>query len=997
VTKRSEDAVYRCGRFEIDIVRRELRSGGDAVAIGSRAFDVLGLLVRSSGRLVAKSELMDKVWPATTVSENTLHVHIAAVRKAFGSDRDLLETLVGQGYRLAGVWPPSSPAGDSADHYYAMAVRPLSVGPLRNQTSDAKTSEHAATGKPVMTLIAAMATGVARTHNLPSRMAHPVGRDAAVHAITMRALTDRFVSVTGIGGIGKTTAAVTAAYALLEAFEDAACFVDLGPVSDSSVAAYAVASALGLTVRTDDPIPGIIAFLRDRRMLLILDSCEHLVDALAEIAERIYLSAPGVHIVVTSREALRVEGERVYQLSALEFPTKRDALTATEALQFSAVQCFVQRAAAGDIAFALSDSDAPAVAEICRALDGIPLAIEFAAGRVAAFGIQEIARLLKGQSHLYLSEAARAAPSRHHTLAAALEWSHSLLSDAERIVLRRLSVFKGFLAGLEPAVAVAAGKELGEIDVVNAIAGLVEKSLVTATLNGPVMRYRLLDMTRAYASEKLAASGEARVVAQRHANWLRDSLARDNADPPDNAESAASTDQVDNVRAALEWSFGESDRELATALAAEAAPLFLRLSLLSECHRWMELAIAALDQQSHGTRREMGLQASLGVSLMFTKGNTESVRETFGRSLTVAEAIGCLDRQVQILGLLNIFYLRLGDYHMAQSFGERANAAAEQAADQTGIAAMNGLIGSNLNLLGHNAEALHCLTEALRNKGPEIRRSAIHLGYNYRGHALISLALTLWFSGFVDQAVQVAAQTIEEAAKTHHPAGICLSLLYAASVLMWARDYERVEHHIDAFMEHAQRNSLTPYLASGYGMKGELAVVHGRAQEGVTALRRSLKALRQDRYSMRTVIFSTSVAEGLRLLGRFDEALDTIEAEMQRAERFGDLVGMPEMLRVKGETLISMDGSDYRKAETVLLQSLELASSQSSLSLELRTAMSLARLWSRMGMPQAAIQVLASVYDRFTEGFGTVDLQAAKCLLEDLERENPVGTRSASI
>ena len=190
-------------------------------------------------------------------------------------------------------------------------------------------------------------------------------------------------------------------------------------------------------------------------------------------------------------------------------------------------------------------------------------------------------------------------------------------------------------------------------------------------------------------------------------------------------------------------------------------------------------------------------------------------------------------------------------------------------------------------------------------------KAEIHLGYNYRGHARISLALTLWFTGYADQAVRVAVQTVEEAAATRHPTGLCLALLYAASVLMWARDYGRAEHHIEAFIEHAYRHSLTPYIASGLGMKAEIALFRGHAQDGVNTLRRSLEALRQDRSSMRIAIFSTSLAEGLRSLGQFDEAVETIEAEMRRAERFGDLVAMPEMLRVKGEILASMPGTQH--------------------------------------------------------------------------------------
>ncbi len=963
MTPRLETAVYRCGVSEIDIGRRQLSSGGVTVALGGRAFEILELLVQSAGKLVTKREIIGSVWPCTTVGENTLHVHVTAIRKALGRDRHLLKTVAGRGYLLLGNWTTPSPTGVDSSHDRAPVVRDSPI------LSD-----------PIVVGAAAQ-PGATGWRNLPIRHTQPVGREAAVHAIRMKVMADRFVTVTGPGGIGKTTVAVTTAHALFEIFHDAVCFVDLGPVSDPPLAVFAVASALGLEVQSQNPIFRITSFLRDKEMLLILDSCEHLIGAVAEIASELYLGAPRVHIIATSREALRVEGEQVYQLSPLEIPAKEDGLTAVEALQFSAVQCFVQRATAGDSTFTLTDSDAPAVVGICRTLDGVALAIELAAGTVAALGVQETAWLLKGRFHLHF-RGSGTAEARHQTLAAALDWSHALLSDNERIVLRRLSIFVGFFIGLEPAIAVAAGEGLDEGCVVNSTADLIAKSLVTTDFSGPVIRYRLLDTTRAYALNKLAASGEAMLVAARHASWFRDLLTRENAEAQGQGEAATSMDQIDNVRAALEWSFAQSDRELATSLASAAAPLFLRLSLLSECYRWMELAIAALDHRWQGTHREMELQASLGVSLMFTKGNRESVRTAFGRSLTIAEAIGSLDRQVQLLSLLNIFYLRLGDYRTAFVHAERANSAAQQCGDHALIAATSGLIGSNLNLLGRNAEALQRLTDALRYEGGEGRKSGIHLGYNYRGHARISLALTLWFTGYADQAVRVAAQTVEEAAATRHPTGLCLALLYAASVLMWARDYGRAEHYIEAFIEHAHRHSLTPYIASGLGMKAEIALFRGHAQDGVDTLRRSLEALRQDHYSMRIAIFSTSLAEGLRSLGRFDEAVETIDAEMRRAERFGDLVAMPEMLRVKGEVLASMPGTEHHQAEAVLLQSLELAQSQSALSLELRAAMSLAREQSRNGTGQDYVPMLASVYGRFTEGFGTPDMRTARRMLD---------------
>jgi predicted ATPase/DNA-binding winged helix-turn-helix (wHTH) protein len=962
---------FALGRLEIDLGRRELKADGVVVPLGVRAFDSLEVLIRSAGRLVTKDEFMGAVWPDARVEANTLQVHISALRKAFGPDRDLLRSVSGRGYRLLGNW--------NAVHHAEAALSDKHAVPRRDPPIP--------TNKVIGDPRKLMRLSSERAHNLPARVARSVGRDGAVRAISAQLATGRFVSVTGPGGIGKTTVAIMLGHALLNAFDGAVQFIDLGPVSDPSLVPSAVASILGLAVRAEAPISGITAFLRDRQMLLILDSCEHVVETAAVLAERIYQEAPGIQILTTSREALRVAGEHVHMLLPLECPPEDTVLTATEALTFSAVQLFVERAAAVDNTFRLTDADAPVVAKMCRTVDGLALAIEFAAGRAGVFGVQETARLLDSRFHL-LWQGRRTALSRHHTLAAALDWSHALLTEAERMVLRRLSIFSGVFVGLEPAVAIAAGDALDGKQVVDAIEGLVAKSLVTSDFTEPMARYRLLDTTRAYAAGKMAAASETEMVARRHAVWFRDFLTIENGAAAERPGFAAG-DHIANVRAALEWSFGNGDMELATALAAAAAPLFLRLSLLTECHRWSDRAIAALDQQSRGTRRETELQASLAVSSMFTRGNDESVRTAFERSLAIAEDTGEVERQVQLLALLNILHMRLGDFHAALLYGQRCEAAAARLGDATAIAAATGLVGSDLLELGRNSEALRLLTASLQPATAQKRGSEINLGYNYRGHAMITLATAHWFRGHADQAMELAAETVEETARLGHPTGLCLALLYGATVLMWAREYARAEQYIEPFIDHAQRHSMTPHVASGLGMKAEIAIFRGRVEEGVAALRQSLATLRQDRYAMRLAIFSTSLAEGLALTGRFDDAIITIETAIARAERFGSLLAMPEMLRIKGDIMTLMPGSAPLDAETVLLRSLHLARSQPSLSLELRTAMSLTRLWKRQGRVEEAERMLAPVYGRFTEGFATADLLAANGLLEELGGPHP--------
>jgi predicted ATPase len=267
---------------------------------------------------------------------------------------------------------------------------------------------------------------------------------------------------------------------------------------------------------------GLVNFLKHKQMLLVLDSCEHVIEAAAALAEEVLRGAPGVHILATSREPLRAGGERVQRLAPLGLPPDSATLTASTALTFPAVQLFVERAGASLDGFELSDADAPIVANICRSLDGIALAIELAAGRVDAFGIRDLAAHLNDRLRL-VTRGRRTALPRHQTLSATLDWSYEFLPEPERALLRRLAVFAGSFT-LEAARAVAAGVEIAESEVVDCVANLVAKSLVAADVGGETVRYRLLETTRGYALAKLAESGESSQVARRHAEYFRGSV-----------------------------------------------------------------------------------------------------------------------------------------------------------------------------------------------------------------------------------------------------------------------------------------------------------------------------------------------------------------------------------------------------------------------------------------------------------------------------------------
>jgi predicted ATPase len=898
------------------------------------------LLVERAGEVVGKKELISRAWPDITVDESNLRVHVAGLRKALGDGRSgtrYVTNIPSRGYCF--VAPITRPV---APNVASVAEPPVSD----------------------------------RAHRLPLRLMRMVGRDATVRMISEQLAAQRFVTIHGPGGIGKTTVAVSVGHAQLAAFEGAVRFVDLGPLNDPRLVPGAVASALGLPVQSSDPTPGLIGYLRDRRMLLILDSCEHVIEAAAALAERIFQEAPRMHVLATSRESLRVEGEHVHRLSALESPPEGVELTAAQVLAFPAVHLFVERAAASGHRFELTDQEAPIVAEICSRLDGIALAIELAAGRVGAHGLRETAALLDNRFRL-LWHGRRTALPRHQTLSATLDWSYDLLTEIERAVLRRLSVFMGSFA-LEAAQAVAVGDDLDGPQVLDAIGQLVAKSLVSTNAGGPALRYRLLDSTRGYAYFKLADSGEGEPAARRHAVYYREFL--EHTDTGHDGR-AAFAEHLGNVRAALEWSFsGRGDVALGTALAAASAPLFIELSLLSECHHWAERALSVMDETTRGQRCEMELQAALGLALMFTIGNSEQSHAALTRGLEIAEQLDDRPNQFRLISRLHMYHRRVGNFDRMLACARRCEAVAKEIADPVAIAAAHSLVGVSHHLIGNQAEARNHLEAALVRL-PESRHTN-YFGF-YLQRSRIALARTLWLLGCPDQAVRVVRQTVDDAIndpEAVEPVTFCIVFIWGVSVFRWTGDLAAAEECITRLTAHAERHALMPYLAVAFSLQGEMLIKRGEVETGMNLLRRSLSTLRADRYGLYTTELNSALAGGFAMTGRLDEALVTVDETIALVERNGDLL-MPELLRIRGEIL--EQAADERRAEEAFLRSIELAGRQSALSWRLRASMSLARLRCRQGRREEAREALAETYALFSEGFDTDDLMAAKRLLDD--------------
>jgi non-specific serine/threonine protein kinase len=528
--------VYEFGGRELDLARRELRVRGVPVPLGGRAFQIFAVLVQSAGELVTRDELMARVWPGAIVEENTLEVHISAVRKALGSDRGTLRTSFGRGYRLVGDWTirkERTPADPVALDPTRMTVQPFLI-------------------------------------NIPAAASEVIGRTTAAQQVQDLISAYRIITLTGPGGIGKTVLALDVARSLFRAFQGDCWLADLLSLSDPGLISAMVAGVLDMKLGGDDISPKSVArAIGSKKLLLVLDNCEHVIDAAAKLAETIVRTCPHACVLATSREVLRIEGEHVYRVPPLDVPLQHDKESGS-ILGHSAVQLFIARARALDCAFSPQGENLRTIAAICRRLDGIPLAIEFAAARAVMLGPELVLSRLDERFGL-LTAGPRTALPRHQTLRATLDWSYELLPEPERCLLRRLGIFAGGFT-LEAANAVMSDQGHTASALLEQIANLVAKSLVTLDGSAPAGRWRLLETIRAYALEVLAESGETEPVARRSAEFFRDLVRpamHDSRVPPTAEDMVCYGREIDNVRAAMHWSFSSAgDAAIGIALAA---------------------------------------------------------------------------------------------------------------------------------------------------------------------------------------------------------------------------------------------------------------------------------------------------------------------------------------------------------------------------------------------------------------------------------------------
>jgi len=934
------------GPFRLLPAARLVERDGAPVRMGGRAMDILICLVDHAGEVVSKRDLVARVWSDVTVDEGSLRFHIMALRKALGDGQAGARYVVnvpGRGYCLVA---PVSRSGQSNG---------LGEPPSR----------------------------VPRQGNLPAQPRKIVGRDETVRQIAEELSAYRFVTIVGAGGIGKTTVMLSVAHAVSRTFDGQVSFVGLGSLSEPDLVPAAVASTLGLMIGSREPIVGLAESLRDMRLLLILDNCEHVIQPVAVLAETLFNAAPSVHILATSRESLRVEGEHIHRLFPLRCPPMREELSAVDVLGFSAAQLFVERAAAASNGFEMTDAEARFVSDICHRLEGIPLALEIVAAWVDTFGIGELAARIDDRL-LLTTQGRRTAVPRHRTLRAAIDWSYELLSEEDRTLLRHLAIFAGSFT-LDAAIAVTANAKFTS-DVIERLLGLVAKSLVAHAGGRGSANYRLLYTTRAYALERLAESGERDELARRLAEYCRGLLERAQTGWESHPGTELLSDcasQIDNVRAALDWAFSPTgDALLGLALATAAMPVLIHLSLLQECHDRAEQAIAVLAvNTSPDPRVEMKLQAALGTSRLAIGNTISQIEAPWTRTLYLAESLGDVDYQLR--SLLGLWLLSDRD---GLSISRHFFALAPTPADRLFGEFM---IGASSHWRGDLITARHHLGRVIADDvGDHSGWCVIRFQGDQRLLSQAFMARTLWLQGFPEQATHVAKSVVAEAHAIDQAVLLCRTIVHAGcAVALFAGDLQLAERNIDLLLDVSTRHGLVLWRAFGNAYRGTLLIRRGSLREGLPLLRGAFNEFGSAFAGHRVLDFLGELARALGCAGQPSEGLVTIDDAINRSEQTAELWIMAELLRIKGELLAMHDGpGSIEKAEACFRQALDWAVTQKALSWELRAAVSLARLLRDHDRPADAVNCLQPIYHQFTEGFDTADLQVARILLGDLER-----------
>lgn len=908
-----ESRYIAFGAFVLWPGRLQLLQGGVPARVGDRALRILTTLVERAGETVSKRELMAWLWPGSMTAECNLKLNMGALRRVLGDDPGTaryIATVSEGGYRF---------------------VAPVRIGRVAGPAPW-------------------RATDAAPSHNLPFARTRIFGRADEIELVRRDLDETRLVSIVGSGGVGKTTLALAVAEQAIGSSRDGVWLVEMAPIDDPDLVLSAIAMAIGLAANAADLLAALCDHLRASNTLLVLDGCDHVASAAARCVAGLLANTPGVRLLVTSREPLLLGGERIRWLPGLGSPVSSAQLSAEEAHLFPAIQLFVDRATDTVESFALSDADAPAVADICRRLEGHALALALTASRIDAFGVDDL-----------LQPLADRVGTRSRTLEQTLAWTCELLPPHQRRLLCAVSVFPGIF-DVEGAAAVSG---LPLIETASALSELLARSLVMADIDGAELTYRLLEMTRRHGLERLRANGDASGARRRHAAHVCAVLER------------ATAEWAWRRAAAWGGRYGRFIHDLRAALAscgvdAACRPLRIRLSvaglrlwdhfaLTEECRRQVSQAIDDIDAAGlAGSADEMQLKAWLAGAVMVTRGFTPQAMAAMRRALEIANRVGNTGCRLRCLRMIGRYELATGELEAGRRTLE-AFAFLAAAHDPSAVAEGEARLATAEFLLGNLSSA--------------------------RGH----LPQPLWVTGSPDTAMRVAAAAAHRQSDNEHHLAMNDALSNACQVFYWSGRLAACRRYVGMLDAHATRHGFLFRRPIVMFYRAALACARGDAPSdaALCALEQAIAEFHAFHLLAQLPYHLSVLAEGQAQRGRLADAETTIVAALKRASATQERWCVPELLRV--QSVIRTVAGQVDEAETLLRESMAMAQQNGAMSWRLRAANDLAQLWRAGARGREARELLQPIYNEFLEGFGTRDLVRTACLLASLP--SPPGTQ----
>ena len=825
----------------------------------------------------------------------------------------------------------------------------------------------------------ALATLSSRPNNLPTQTSEFLGREQEL--ATICELLDggvHLVTLTGPGGMGKTRVSLQVAAARMDSFKDGLYFVDLAPIRQPDKAFEATVAAIGLQGAGDQrPLDVLKQQLESKHMLLIMDNLEQVMEAADGLAELLQ-SCPSLVVLVTSREALRVRGERVFPVPPMSLPPAGSAHVSAEEIGGSeAVRLFVERAAAALGTFELTDDNAAAVAEICTRLDGLPLAIELAAARLTLFSPQDLRDRLRSSLQL-VGGGARDLPARQQTLRTTIEWSYDLLDADERDLFRVLSVFS--TAPIMAVEEVALGIEsFRNIAVIDRLGSLVDKSLVRSVNGTGPRRLSMLAAIHEYAAERLDEDAALAAAARRSHGEYFSEFARARRDALDELEA-----EIGNLRTA--WRYWVDAGEL-----PKLEELFDGLWELHGARGWYDSAVelaqdllevlSAVPSTTERIQQKITLATSLARGLLAIGGSTKQTEEAYERTLALVEEAGGLPQLYPVLRGLASFYQYRAEFDKGMVVGRQLLELAEQSKDVRLEVDARLVLGASLTSLGETAEGVAHLERAIELFDPVSYGSApLPLGPNPGVTAHTTSAFGLWLFGEPDRSVELMTRAVEIARQLNHPYTLAYTLYHAAFLDLWKRDYQSIHERTADAIRTSEEHGYQVWRAVSLVLQGTALIALGSPEQG---LRQSDEGIRLYQQLSTPPVFWPFVlsirARGFGLAGRPTDGLELVDLAL---EMLGGRLNMLscEFPVLKGDLLLAISGPD--EAEPWFQLALDAAREAGARTTELRAATRLARLWRETAKRSDGIEMLRSVYENFAGKMETMDLVEARAVLE---------------